>query len=238
MQESELDRSCVAQARSTMFSPNDLMPMLGSPQARSKIRVLLNTIGFDTTDWVRVVMYRRCFEFIRTLQPESLDVLEIGAGPQWRRRFQFNSYTEANYPKFDICERTLGSAKFDLIIADQVFEHLKWPYRAGKNVHAMLRPGGHAIITVPFLLKVHKSPIDCSRWTEQGMSYLLQECGFAENEIKTESWGNRACVKANFSGWRKFGWYRSLTNEPEFPVMVWAYARRAGPLHEMLHAEN
>jgi SAM-dependent methyltransferase len=192
---------------------------------RAHLKYVLNKIGFETSDWVRVAMYRRCFEYVRTLGPENLDVLEISGGPQWRRVFAFRSYSETQYPHFDICTQTLGS-QFDLIIADQVFEHLPWPNRAGRNVFKMLRPGGRFIIATPFLVRVHKVPIDCSRWTEQGLSYLLQDCGFLEENIKTESWGNRACLKANLKKWRTFGWRRSLANEPDYPVMVWAFARK------------
>jgi SAM-dependent methyltransferase len=193
--------------------------------SRAKLRMVLTTIGFETADWVRVVMYRRCFEFIRTLKPENLDVLEISGGPQWRRAFQFRSYVETQYPDFDICSQTLDR-QFDLIIADQVFEHLPWPNRAGRNVFQMLRSGGTFVIATPFLVRVHKVPIDCSRWTEQGLSYLLQECGFLEENIKTDSWGNRACLKANLKKWRSYGWFRSLQNEPNYPVMVWAFAHK------------
>jgi hypothetical protein len=202
-------------------------PILNDPGWRARARQALNMLGFDTTDWVRVVMYRECFDFIRTLAPESLDVLEIASGPQWTREFKFKSYTETKFPDFDICRDVLRSQAFDLIIADQVFEHLKWPYRAAKNVNLMLRSGGYFLITVPFLIKVHDSPIDCSRWSEKGLSYFLQECGFAEHHIITNSWGNRACVTANLSKWRKRGWFRSLANEPNFPVVVWAFARRS-----------
>jgi SAM-dependent methyltransferase len=170
-------------------------------------------------------MYRRCFEFIQALGPDRLDVLEISAGPQWRRAFEFRSFNETHFPDFDICSQTL-ERQFDLIIADQVFEHLPWPQRAGRNVFKMLRPGGTFIIATPFLLRVHKVPIDCSRWTEQGLSHLLQECGFPEGGIRTESWGNRACLIANLKKWRRHGWYRSLVNEPDYPVMVWAFARK------------
>ena len=199
----------------------------GDPNARHKVRIALKSVGFDTTDWIRVVMYERCFAFVASLIPEKLDVLEISAGPQWRRNFEFKSFKETHFPEFDICSEQLGD-KYDLIIADQVFEHLQWPFRAGKNVFSMLKPGGHFIIAVPFLVRVHPSPIDCSRWTEQGLSYFLQECGFPAEAIKTDSWGNRACVVANFTKWRRQGWYRSLKNEPNFPVVVWAFAQRPG----------
>lgn len=33
-------------------------------------------------------MYRRCFEFIRTLEPEKLDVLEISGGYQMEAYLQ------------------------------------------------------------------------------------------------------------------------------------------------------
>lgn len=195
------------------------------PALWEKLRGLLRKSGYDTTDWVRAVMYRECFGFIRSLGPETLDVLEISGGNQWTREFQFRSYESTEYPQFDICAAPLPR-QFDLIIADQVFEHLPWPYRAGRNVLSMLRPGGYFIVSTPFLVRVHRVPIDCSRWTADGLSYLLQECGFAAGDIRTDSWGNRRCVASNFKAWRKRGFFGSLANEPNYPVMVWAFARK------------
>jgi SAM-dependent methyltransferase len=202
-----------------------LQRYLADDSLRFRIKNLASRVGFDTTDWLRVIMYRRCFSFIENIRPETLDVLEISGGSQWRRKFKFGSYTSTDFPEFDICAEVLDR-QFDLIIADQVFEHLTWPMRAGRNVHAMIRPGGYFIIATPFLVRVHQVPIDCSRWTEQGLSYLLQESGFSASDIKTDSWGNRKCLRANLFKWRRYGFYRSLANEPNFPVMVWAIARK------------
>jgi SAM-dependent methyltransferase len=203
------------------------------PTLKSRLRGVLNRLGYDTADWMRIVMYRRCFEFVRGLGPERLDVLEISAGPQWAREFTFRSYTPTRFPDFDICTQTLP-ARFDLIIADQLFEHLRWPYRAGRNVLAMLRPGGTFLVTVPFLVRVHASPIDCSRWTAEGLNYFLQECGFDASGIVADSWGNRACLKANLTAWRKRPPFGSLANEPDFPVVVWAFAQNLAPADHAL----
>ena len=54
-------------------------------------------------------------------------VMEISAGPQWVREFNFRFFTDMKYPEYDICAQTLDR-QFDLIIADQIFEHLKRPY--------------------------------------------------------------------------------------------------------------
>jgi SAM-dependent methyltransferase len=202
-----------------------LEPYLDDESFRLRVKNMLARVGFDSTDWLRVVMYRQCFAFIQSIRPETLDTLEISGGPQWRRTFKFRSYTSTEFPEFDICAQVLDR-QFDLIIADQVFEHLPWPMRAGRNVYAMLRPGGYFIIATPFLVRVHDVPIDCSRWTQQGLSYLLQECGFLARDIKTYAWGNRKCLKANLFKWRRYGFYRSLANEPNFPVMVWAIAQK------------
>lgn len=195
------------------------------PSLKQRIKRFANAIGYDTTDWVRVVMYQKCFEFIRTLQPETLSVLEVSGGNQWRSQLDFGSYHATEYPGFDICSETLDQT-FDLIIADQIFEHLEWPVAAAKNVYEMLNPGGYFVISAPFMIRVHASPIDCSRWTELGMKRMLQKAGFDETLVQTDSWGNRACVKANLNKWAKRGFFGSLKNEPNFPVMVWAFAQK------------
>jgi hypothetical protein len=91
----------------------------------------------------------------------------------------------------------------------------------------MLKSDGYFLITTPFLLRVHNFPIDCSRWTETGIKYFLAECGFDIERIQTGSWGNRACIQANFLNWAIYRpWFHSLKNEPDFPVVVWALAQK------------
>lgn len=212
-------------ATSTAVSPI-LSAIRRRPRLKATMKNCLEAIGYDTTDWVRVELYRNAFAFIEQLGPERLKVLEISAGSRWRDRFAFGSFTGTSYPPFDICTDTLPE-QFDLIIADQIFEHLRWPARAARNVYAMLRPGGYFIIAAPFLVRYHPSPIDCNRWTAEGLSCFLQEAAaFPETNIKVSAWGNLACVKANLTRWRKRGFFGSLRNEPEYPVMVWAFAMK------------
>lgn len=195
------------------------------PALKENLQAIAGKLGLSTSDWLRDEMYRDCFSYIKQLSPSSLDVLEISAGNQWKRNFNFGSYAETQFPEFDICSEALPS-RYDLIIADQVFEHLPRPLAAARHVFEMLKPGGTFIIATPFMVRVHAVPIDCSRWTETGLSYLLQDAGFEQEKITTRSWGNRACVKANFLKWRKRGLFSPMKNEPNFPVMVWAYAKR------------
>ena len=98
-----------------------------------------------------------------------------------------------------------------------------------KNVYELLNKGGYFLVIVPFLIRVHNVPIDCSRWTEDGLKYHLEESGFKIENIFTNSWGNKKCVISNLrndDSWSRIWFYRSLKNEKKFPVQVWAIAKK------------
>ena len=175
----------------------------------------------------QVVLFQELDRLIATLPTGNMDALEI-SGNRWAKG-GFRSYISANFPEYDVCEKPLPDS-FDIIIAEQVFEHLLWPHRAAKNVYSMLRPGGYFMVTTPFLQKIHSYPTDCSRWTETGMKYLLADSGFDLEDIQTWSWGNRDAARANLNHPYKFPVYipklSSLKNDPVFPVQVWALAKR------------
>lgn len=180
--------------------------------------------GATWTKWSRVIMAEEERKWLRELEPSRFDALEI-SGTAWSD-FGFKSYKTTHYPDYDVCEGALSDQTFDLVIADQVFEHLLWPYRAGRNIYKMVRPGGYVLLSVPFLVRIHDK-VDCTRWTETGLKHFLAECGFPLDEVKTGSWGNRACVKANFNDWARYRKrIHSLRNEPRFPYVVWALARK------------
>jgi SAM-dependent methyltransferase len=161
--------------------------------------------------------------FLETLKPSSLSALEIsGAQHQddgWR------TYRIAAYPEFDICDPNLDLGEaVDLVIAEQVLEHVVDPCAALRNMFRYTRAGGTLVITTPFLVKVHRIPEDYWRFTEEGLRVLLEGAGW-EN-VETYSWGNRACVKGNFKRWAAVRPWLSMRNEEDFPVSVWAYARK------------
>jgi SAM-dependent methyltransferase len=163
--------------------------------------------------------------FLEKIGP--VDILEISPGwnSMWAR-VPSKSYRSVDFPAFDIAKNALAE-QFDVVIADQVLEHVSKPQDAVRNIKAMLRPNGWAMIAAPFLFRVHARPHDYYRWTEAGIRQLLVDGGFAESEIQTFSWGNKACVKAHLGGEVKpFGLGRDMRNDPEYPVMVWAFARQ------------
>ena len=83
------------------------------------------------------------------------------------------------------------------------------------------------MVATPFLFRVHGRPHDYTRWTADGLKQLMVEGGFEAQAVETHSWGNKACARAHIGGIvRDYGFKRDLSNDPEYPLMVWAFARK------------
>ncbi|ULB12278.1 class I SAM-dependent methyltransferase (plasmid) [Cereibacter azotoformans] len=188
-----------------------------------KVQVLS---GYDPRNWLRIRQIEAFTAFLNADDRRLRPVLEISPG--WNKQWQAlcADYHAVDYPDFDICIDRLPAA-FDTVIADQVLEHVSDPVAAVRNIHAMLKPDGWAMIATPFLFRVHARPHDYTRWTEAGLRQLLVKGGFAESDIHASSWGNKACAKAHIGGSvRSYGLWRDLSNDEEYPMMVWAFARK------------
>jgi len=189
-----------------------------------RMRKIVNPAGIH---WCRVVMSRECDAFVDRLDTRNLACLEIsGGGGRWENR-EWRSYRTTEYPDYDICTEPLDG-EWDVVIAEQVLEHVPDPQRAVDNMYRMLRPGGVLLITTPFMIKGHPSPYDFSRWTADGIRGLLARSGFSRMTV--DSWGNRKCLIADMTDDNEWTFYRpgfhSLKNEPRFPIVVWAFAHK------------
>jgi SAM-dependent methyltransferase len=179
----------------------------------------------------RIVMQQTSRDWLRGLKPRSLDVAEISGA--WGKGMAFKSYQSFYFPEFDPCTGPFLDAqgkplKFDLILANQVWEHIDRPYSATRNMLKMLRKGGWFWLAVPFFIPYHAVPVDCSRWSARGLRNLLVEAGFDANSIRAEQWGNRATALRNL----EVPWppeaapEDDLTNDPAFPLVAWAMGQK------------
>jgi SAM-dependent methyltransferase len=64
---------------------------------------------------------------------------------------------------------------FDVAYSNNVFEHLRRPWVAARNILALLKPGGSCITIAPFSLRYHESPEDHFRYTHSGLVALFAE---------------------------------------------------------------
>jgi SAM-dependent methyltransferase len=166
--------------------------------------------------------------YLSSLGAARLRAAEISGDSHAARGWR--EYVGLMYPDCDICAPIADQGRFDVVICEQVLEHVPDPCAAAANLKELCEPGGHVIVSTPFLVRVHELPAfgmrDYWRFTPRGLRALLERAGLEVDEVS--SWGNRDSVVGNFDRWPAYRWWHSLRNEPDLPVQVWAFARRPG----------
>jgi SAM-dependent methyltransferase len=200
---------------------------LAGSTVRALERRVFPSAGTDADrHWQRQVMNAAVEARLAAAPVSSLDAVEISGDLHAHR--PWGSYTALAYPDFDLCAPLTEERRFDYVICEQVLEHVEDPWAAVDNLRELCRPGGHVLVSTPFLVKVHEFPaygmLDYWRFTPRGLRTLLERFGLEVESV--ESWGNRECVVGNFTDWAAYRRWLSLRNEPDFPVQVWAFARR------------
>jgi SAM-dependent methyltransferase len=187
--------------------------------------LLLPEAESATDQWQRVTLIEEVDRHIAALDPSSRSAAEISGDTHAAKPWK--SYLSLNYPEFDLCAPLLEPRSFDVVICEQVIEHVVDPWKATENLRALCAPGGHVIVSTPFLVKVHELPTfglrDYWRFTPRGLRILLERAGLEVDTIG--SWGNRSCIVGNFDHWPAYRRWHSLRNEPDLPLQVWAFAR-------------
>ena len=173
--------------------------------------------------WCRVVMDRDIASFLGMLPLRSLDAVEISGRRQ--QGSGFRSWCSLSYPQFDLCKPVDVPATGDVVFCEQVLEHVADPLAAARTLRALTRPGGHLVVSTPFLIRIHREPADYWRFSADGLRQLLETAGL--EVIRIRSWGNLRCLIAN-----RFFWFPyipflcSLSQAEDLPLVVWAIARR------------
>jgi SAM-dependent methyltransferase len=187
--------------------------------------VLTRTIEVDRPHWIREVMVTDTRRELEALNPAGLHVCEV-SGHVWTD-LPWGRRTQLDYPDFDLCappDELPGP--FDLVICEQVLEHVLDPVAAVRTLRRLCKPGGHVYVSTPFLVRLHDCPGDYWRFTPDGMAHLLRSQGL--DPVWVRSWGNRQALKANLRRWvSRFPW-QSLRNDPDLPIVVWSLSRPAG----------
>ena len=116
---------------------------------------------------------------------DELRVLDIapqdheGAKPQFPmsnvETLDIDSSSGATYIA-DIClnnQDLMQDDTFDVVVCTEVLEHTLNPFEAVKEIYRILKPGGVALISVPYNFRIHGPLPDCWRFTEHGLRALL-----------------------------------------------------------------
>jgi SAM-dependent methyltransferase len=141
--------------------------------------------------------------------------------------------TEANYPEVNILNLPHPDNSFELVISDQVFEHIQGlPSAAMKETLRVTKPGGWVLHTTCFRTPYH-GPGDYWRYTPEGLGELAKMCGAAE--VISEGAGSLFDPMFNVMGWTRrevptakwHPWNILVSMQrPSYTALVWVLARK------------
>lgn len=78
----------------------------------------------------------------------------------------------------------VASQSCDTVLATSVLEHIEEPDKVISEMNRVLKPGGHCIVTTPFMWHLHEEPRDFYRFTKYGLRFLFEKNGFKVVELK------------------------------------------------------
>jgi SAM-dependent methyltransferase len=145
------------------------------------------------------IIRSRLFRAIQKLAPAlgNGQLLDFGCGAKpYRHLFTVEQYigldmenpshphlTEDVDVFYDGTTIPFPNNRFDAILSSEVMEHVFEPEAILAELHRVLKPGGKALFTVPFVWNEHEVPYDYARYSRYGFTHLLQKSGFQVNEV-------------------------------------------------------
>lgn len=97
-------------------------------------------------------------------------------------------HDKSNIDRFGTAyEIPANDGEFDCALCTAVLEHLEEPELTLKECWRVLREGGVAIYSAPFIWHLHEEPRDFYRFSKYGLKYLFEKAGFEIIEIKALS---------------------------------------------------
>lgn len=129
-------------------------------------------------------------------------ILDVGAGSSPYRRF----FQECRYISTDsfLCNSDLGfvadahelsviDKSFDVVLSNQMLEHVADPERALREFYRVLKPGGKLILTAPQAWQLHQEPHHYFNFTKYGLALLFQRVGFQVKQIEARGGISSSC---------------------------------------------
>ncbi|MBD2345477.1 class I SAM-dependent methyltransferase [Anabaena subtropica] len=128
--------------------------------------------------------------------PSTAIILDAGAGNcPYKPLFSHVQYESADFCQFDseygeidyVCDLTsipVENNKYDLVICNQVIEHIPEPEATLKELYRVLKPNGQLWLSAPFFYEEHGIPYDFYRYTQFGHKYLFEKIGFEIKKIE------------------------------------------------------
>lgn len=130
---------------------------------------------------------RQALKTLLQKMPEPFEGLNIGAGqtnihPKIKN-LELEAGANIDYVG-SVLDIPCSDNEFDLVVAQEVLEHVKDPHKAVEEIYRVLKKGGHFYLQLPFIIGFHPCPNDYWRFTHEGIQELLEYSNFRTLELE------------------------------------------------------
>jgi len=91
-------------------------------------------------------------------------------------------------PTIEVCASVehlpFPDERFDLVVSQEVIEHVRDPFRAMQEMRRVLKKGGVLYCQAPFIIGYHPGPTDFWRFTRQGIHELVEKADLECLEVE------------------------------------------------------
>jgi 2-polyprenyl-3-methyl-5-hydroxy-6-metoxy-1,4-benzoquinol methylase len=133
--------------------------------------------------------YREQLEsYLKLLDVNANLVIDVGGAQKpvkgRTKSWNVDNYVVLDVPEFNLDEPFTYNVQADVVFCLEVFEYLIVPTMAMKNIANLLKPGGKAYVTFPFVYPLHNEvPLDSLRYTKSGIVRLANYAGLQIERI-------------------------------------------------------
>lgn len=124
---------------------------------------------------------------------KSFRVLDAGAGSTpYRDLFDHVTYEACDIEDnglqdyvCDVADLPMPDDSYDLVFCSQTLEHVPNPHKVMREITRVLKPGGQAWFSAPFIYEEHVKPYDFFRYTRFAWRRLARQAGLEIVDLDT-----------------------------------------------------
>jgi len=160
---------------------------------------------FSSVNWLRIPMYGAIFSILSNQLDSGFFkgkvATEIGGseGTIVRMLESLGAIVQVapDYPRIDVENLPYPQDSMDIMILDQIVEHLQHPWRAVEQVKRVLKSDGLCVCTSVFIYPIHHGGNygDYYRFSPEGFRSLFEDFKI----ISSDGWGNAEVLRLTYN---------------------------------------
>jgi SAM-dependent methyltransferase len=159
----------------------------------------------DSVNWLRIPMYISIYSILlKNLGPEFFKgkvAIEIGGSEgtiaKMLRLLGATVQVAPDYPRVDVENLPYTAESCDIIVLDQILEHLRHPWIAAEQIRRVLKKGGLCICTSVFIYPIHHGGNygDYYRFSPDGFQAIFENFKI----ISADGWGSAEVLRLTYN---------------------------------------